>query len=105
MRSQEVLIVDQKFLKAGARYVGELDLRFLRSARSLACLCNVLFARARRLYHLIDRAIAFSKKPRSKVDGSVVDDLGLLVRDQITVATVSGNEAFRQGVDHNSQRV
>ena len=58
-RSEEIAIIVQQFLKAGTRGIGELDLNLGRGLLRFTSFQNILFSRARRLDHLIDRTIAF----------------------------------------------
>lgn len=52
------MIVIEQLLEARARYIRQLDLHFGRGPRSFTPFQNILFPRARRLDHLIYRAIA-----------------------------------------------
>ena len=90
--AQEVFEVEQKFFQAGARDAYELQLEFLRSARGLAALGNILTSAARGLNHLIVSSRALVDEPIAKLYRRIVDELGLLEGLQLAIAAMRRNE-------------
>ena len=80
--------------------VGELDLHFLGGAGGLAAFEDVLFAGACRLHHLVDGAVFTGEEALAETVGEIVDDLGFLVGEQLTVVAVGGDEAGGGGWRH-----
>ena len=64
--AEEVAVVFQQLLLAGAGHVGQLEFEFLRRAGNLAAFDDVLFAGAGGLDHLVVGAVFFSRKRRQK---------------------------------------
>src|SRR6185437_4519401 len=57
-----ILVIFEQLFQAGSPNVYKFYLRFLGSTGSFRTLQNILFARSRRLDHLIDRPITHSEK-------------------------------------------
>ena len=74
METEEVTVVLKQLLKTGTRHVSEHDFGLFRGARSATCLQDILFARARRLDHLVHRAVAFFQEALAKAHGAVVNN-------------------------------
>ena len=73
--AEVVLIVDEKFFKAGAGDIGELQLHLGRSDRCFAALGDVLFSGTGCLHHLVNGAVSTFQMFFAKAVGEVVDDL------------------------------
>ena len=99
---QEVFVVELEFFEACAGHVGEFDFHFLAGCRRHACLGNVLLAAAGGLHHLPHGAVVLVEEAVCEIGGTIINDLGLLIAEQLAVAAVGGDEAFRVifGVGH-----
>ena len=81
MASAEVVfIVVEEFLETRLCHIGELDFRLARRGSRLIALGNILLARARRLNHLVNGAVALGEVAMSEVIGDVVDDFRHLIK-------------------------
>ena len=88
-----VAVVFEKFFKARAGDVGELEFAFPGGAAGLAGFENVLFTGAGRLYHLVPGAGALVNKAIAKTHRAVEDDTGLLKGEKVLIAAVRRREA------------
>jgi hypothetical protein len=93
VQAQEVAVVGEELFQAGARDVGQLDFGFFGGSRGHAAFDDVLLAGTSRPDHLIVGPAALADTAIAEIDGSVVDNLGLLVGEQFLVATVLRDEA------------
>ena len=75
----------QQFHQACPCHVGQFYLRLARSHCRLVALGNVLLARACRLHHLVNGAVALGQETVGEVVCDVVDDLRNLIDPQIPV--------------------
>jgi hypothetical protein len=89
---QEIFVVEPQLLQAGPRDVGQLELSFLRSARRLAPLGNVLHSAARRLHHLIASSAPAVDVSLAETYRNVVDQLPQLEALQLPVPSVLRNQ-------------
>jgi len=90
--TKEVTVVLKQLLETGLRHISELDFGFFRGTRGATCLQDILFARARRLDHLVHGAVALFQEALAKANGAVVNDARFLKGEEILVSSVPGNE-------------
>ena len=101
MHTKIVLVILQKLMQTGTVHVGELYLHLSGGDAIDVALHYILFARSRRLYHLIDGAITTLQILVGKIIGDVVDDDRLLVADERGVVLALTYETFVDGVRHS----
>ena len=90
--AEEVAVVDEQFLQAGAGDIGEFDLTFAGGDGGLAALGDVLFPGPGGLHHLVDGAVALREKSPAEMEGEIVDDLGFAVGEQVLVVSLLREE-------------
>lgn len=95
--AQEVFVVEEEFLQAGAGDVRELELALGGGLRGLAGLGDVLLTRAGGLHHLVDGAVALPEKLFAELVREVVEDFGFPVGEQLSVVAARGEESFGGG--------
>ena len=83
--AQIILIVNQQLFQTRLGHVCQLQLRFGRGHRSLATLRYILFARPRRLNHLVDGPVRLLQIARREIKGYVIDYLGCFINPQLPV--------------------
>jgi hypothetical protein len=93
--AQEIPVIFQQFFEAGAGDIGELDLGFLGCAAGAAAFEDVLFAGAGGLDHLVGGAAALVHEMGAKAGGGIEDDAGFAEGEQVLVAAMRREEAFR----------
>ena len=91
--TEEVLVVNEQFLQAGAGDVGEGEFGFGGGFGGLGSFGDVLFSGAGGLDHLVNGAVAPAEKLLAKAEGEVVDNFGFPVREQLAVVASFGEEA------------
>ena len=83
--AQIVDIVFEQLLQTRLRHIHQLDFGLGAGSRSCTTLYDILLARTCRLYHLVYGAIALLQVLLTEVEGHLVDDFCLLVRQQLAV--------------------
>ena len=95
--AEEVAVVFEEFLEAGAGYVGEFEFGFLGSAAGLAAFEDILFAGAGGLHHLVAGAGASVDEAVAETHCAVEDDARFLEREEVFVTAVGRGEALGMG--------
>lgn len=91
---EEIAVILEQLLKAGAGDAGEFDFGFFGSGGGLAAFEDVLFAGPGGLDHLVDSAIAFVEETLAKADGAVIDNSSFLESKQLLIAAVGWYETL-----------
>ncbi len=94
-----IAVIGQKFFEAGPADTRKLNLRLLGSERGLAAFEDVLFPGARRLNHLVYRAVASGEILVREAEGEVINDLSFLVGEQcLVIATRRDDRPVRRAL-------
>ena len=106
--AEVIFVIVKQFLKAGAGYIRELDLHFLRGQPGLAALQDILLARPGALDHLVYGAVAPGEEIVREAEGDVINHLGFLERKEGLVIAAWGGAGVRDpprngnyGKDHS----
>ena len=97
--AQIVLVVLLQLLEAGFGHVDQLDASLHRGGSRFHAFGNILLPAARRLLHLIDRAVAYRRQVMlHEIDGDVVDAFRFLESEEVLVVTFRGEEIAIHGL-------
>ena len=93
MIAKIVLVILLQFLEACLCHIHQFDASLHRGSARLVALGNVLLARASRLFHLVDRAVAYFRQIMlHEIECDVVDALRLLEGDKVLVIALGSKE-------------
>lgn len=85
--AEEVFVIQEQFLQAGAGHVGEAEFGLRGGGRGAAAFGDVLTVAAGGLDHLVDGTRAWVEEALAEPDGGVVDEGGGLEAGGLAVAT------------------
>lgn len=87
-----ILVVHQKFLKAGLRHISEFDFSLFGCAAGGASFGDILLAAARCLDHLIHGSVGSVQKSLREYEGHIIDDLCDTIYHQILIIALLRNK-------------